>query len=139
MKPNSWTEREPTQNYLFWILFILNFPRIFKWTFYKRVQTTKSNFVRGKFLKIRISINLLLDHVRSHKKIWARSVQPFWRLLDTNKQTDIQAKYLQGVPKKQGNSVTNWISSLLWISTVIPNFKSHNIIMSLFYEKGKIL
>ena len=24
------------------------------------------------------------------QKIWARSVQPFWRLLDTNKQTDTQ-------------------------------------------------
>ena len=34
-----------------------------------------------------------------------------------------------GCPKKHGNSVTNWISSLLWISIVIPNFKSHNIIM----------
>jgi len=33
-------------------------------------------------------------------------------------------------PKKHGNSVTNWISSLLWISIVTPNFKSHNIIMS---------
>ena len=32
--------------------------------------------------------------------------------------------------KKHGNSVTNSISSLLWISIVIPNFKSHNIIMS---------
>ena len=28
----------------------------------------------------------------SHK-IWARSVQPFWRLLDTIEQTDRQAKY----------------------------------------------
>ena len=35
-----------------------------------------------------------------------------------------------GCPKKQGNSMTNSISSLLWISIVIPNFKSHNIIMS---------
>ena len=35
-----------------------------------------------------------------------------------------------GCPKKHGNSVTNWKSSLLWISIVIPNFKSHNIIMS---------
>ena len=32
-------------------------------------------------------------------------------------------------PKKHGNSVTNWISSLLGISIVKPNFKSHNIIM----------
>ena len=38
--------------------------------------------------------------------------------------------YATGCPKKHGNSVTNSISSLLWISTVIPNFKSHNIIMS---------
>jgi len=35
-----------------------------------------------------------------------------------------------GCPKKHGNSVTNSISSLLLISIVIPNFKSHNIIMS---------
>ena len=35
-----------------------------------------------------------------------------------------------GCLKKHGNSVTNSISSLLWISIVIPNFKSHNIIMS---------
>ena len=26
--------------------------------------------------------------------------------------------------------MTNWISSLLFISIVIPNFKTHNIIMS---------
>ena len=30
--------------------------------------------------------------------------------------------------KKHGNSVMNSISSLLWISIVIPNFKSHNIV-----------
>ena len=28
-----------------------------------------------------------------------------------------------GCPNKHGNSVTNWISSLLWISIVIPDFK----------------
>ena len=38
--------------------------------------------------------------------------------------------FIQGVPKKHGNSVTNSISSLLWISIVIPNFNSDNIIMS---------
>ena len=32
--------------------------------------------------------------------------------------------------KKLGNSVTNSISYLLRISIVMPNFKSHNIIMS---------
>ena len=35
-----------------------------------------------------------------------------------------------GCPKKHENSETNSISSLLWISIVIPNFKSLNIIMS---------
>ena len=35
-----------------------------------------------------------------------------------------------GCPNKHGNSVTNSISSLLWISIVIPDFKSHIIIMS---------
>ena len=34
------------------------------------------------------------------------------------------------VSQKHGNAVTNSISSLLWMSIVIPNFKSHNIIMS---------
>ena len=33
-----------------------------------------------------------------------------------------------GCPNKHGNSVTN--SILLWMSNVMPNFKSHNIIMS---------
>ena len=34
--------------------------------------------------------------------------------------------------------MTNWISSLLWIGNVIPNFKSHNIIMSarIYFMKG---
>ena len=36
---------------------------------------------------------------------------------------------LYRVSQKHGNSVTNWISSLLWTSIVIPNFKSHNIFM----------
>ena len=35
-----------------------------------------------------------------------------------------------GCPNKHGNSVTNSISSLIWISFVIPDIKSHNIIMS---------
>ena len=34
------------------------------------------------------------------------------------------------VSQKNGNSVKNWKSSLLWISIVIPNFKCHTIIMS---------
>ena len=41
-----------------------------------------------------------------------------------------QINYTTGCPKKHGNSLTNSISSFLRISIVIPNFKSHNIIMS---------
>ena len=45
----------------------------------------------------------------------------------TNKQTVKQRLQLYtGCPNTHGNSVTNSISSLLWISIVIPNFKSHN-------------
>ena len=40
------------------------------------------------------------------------------------------ASILYRVPKKHRNSVTNSISPLLWISILIPNFKSHNIILS---------
>ena len=45
----------------------------------------ESNFVGGKFkFKFLSSINLPWGHVRSDPyKIWARSVQPFWRLLKT--------------------------------------------------------
>ena len=48
----------------------------------------------------------------------------FWLLLFWMDKIDT------GCPKKHGNSVTNSISSLSWISIVIPNFKIHNIIMS---------
>ena len=44
--------------------------------------------------------------------------------------TNIFLQFDTGCPIKHGNSVTNSISSLLWISIVIPNSKSHNIIMS---------
>ena len=45
----------------------------------------ESNFVGGKFKsKFLSSINLPWGHERSDPhKIWARSVQPFWRLLET--------------------------------------------------------
>jgi len=35
-----------------------------------------------------------LESLDVPQKIWARSVQPFWRLLDTNKQTDRQTKFI---------------------------------------------
>ena len=51
------------------------------------------------------------------RKLWKRR-RHYSNTLDT------------GCPNKHGNSVPNSISSLLWISIVIPNFKSHNITMS---------
>ena len=42
----------------------------------------------------------------------------------------LKFRYNTTCPNKHGNSVTNSISSLLWISIVIPNFKSHNSILS---------
>ena len=43
-------------------------------------------------------------------KIWAQSVQPFWRLLDTNdRQTPRQAKYIY---KYRNNSLSNLYKSL---------------------------
>ena len=44
--------------------------------------------------------------------------------------TILSEKYDSGCPIKHGNSVTNLISVFLWISIVIPNFKSHIITMS---------
>ena len=48
----------------------------------------KSNFVRGKFLKS--YINLPWGYARSHKKY---GPYQFYRLLETNKHPDRQAKY----------------------------------------------
>ena len=57
--------------------------------FYKQnfMDFQNSNFVIGKFLKIRSSINLSWGHARSHKKNVCSSVQPCWRFMDTNRQT----------------------------------------------------
>ena len=56
----------------------------------------------SKFFKIKklLSTKILIIHKPSlgsldaPQKIWARSVQPFWRLLDTNRQTDRHAKFI---------------------------------------------
>ena len=136
---------------------ILENERNFSWTMVSKVFD-KSNFVEAKFVYFKrppfCSGKILVSY---HKK-WTWPVQPFWRLSDINQTNSIPGPfclkcwlvntvehgkilwpckagftsymYIQGVPKKHGNSVTNSISSLLWISIVIPNFKSHNIIMS---------
>ena len=53
--------------------------------------------------------------------------QPLYSILET---TVHKMFGMYRVSQRHGNSVTNSISSLLWISIVILNFKSHNIIMS---------
>ena len=63
--------------------------------FFAHVQ----NFTKWKLKNTFIFLNF--DHFHKPSmgsrevlhKIWARSVQPFWRLLDTNKQTDTQSKF----------------------------------------------
>ena len=62
-----------------------------------------------------VSVLFASELIDSFSQLWST-------MLFTHKYT--------GCPKKHGNSVTNSISSLFWISIVIPNFKSHNIIMS---------
>ena len=46
--------------------------------------------------------------------------------------------FLYRVSQKHGNSGTNWLTSLLWVSIVIPNFKSHNIFMSAIYFMERV-
>ena len=50
-------------------------------------------FVGNNLLKFWLSIKPSLGLCEVPQKIWARSVQPFWRLFDTNKQTDKQSIY----------------------------------------------
>ena len=55
----------------------------------------KSNFVRGKFLKIRAFINFPWGHARSHKKFGPERFSRFdiyW--IKTNKKADRQANYI---------------------------------------------
>ena len=63
-----------------------------------------------------------LDSLDVPQKIWARSVQPFWRLLDTNIQTPRQAKfiyrfidhfYFKAVSVKQKKGIKNQMKMML--------------------------
>ena len=51
---------------------------------------TKIKNFGGNFLKFWALINLPRSHVRSHTKFGPQTIQLFWRLLHTNKQTDTQ-------------------------------------------------
>ena len=61
-----------------------------------------------------------------HDIIWLYLTYAWQR---TKEVSSLLPHHYTGCPKKHGNSVTNLISSLILISIVIPNFKSHNIIM----------
>ena len=60
--------------------------------FKKKLQKIK-NF-KTQIFKILIIHKPSLGSREFSQKIWARSVQPFWRLLDTNKQTDKPNLYI---------------------------------------------
>ncbi len=64
------------------VLFVCIVQQNQKQTFVDFQNLQKSNFVRSKFSEIRTSIDLPWGHSRSHKNIWARSVQLFRRLLN---------------------------------------------------------
>jgi len=55
------------------------------------------------------------------QKIWARSVQPFWRLLDTNKQTDTQTDKPNLYIDIYHNQSNKWNKNLLLSFTKILN------------------
>ena len=71
---------------------------------------------------------IFLDHESLKLRLWAHAEKVEHKTF-SNLPMVYHLSYL-GCPKKHGNSVTNSISSLLWISIAIPNFKSHNSIMS---------
>ena len=90
---------------LYWAFRALRAHLLFKlWTFslcvHFKTKTKKSSRISWKnfgdfeiFFENRI---LFADFIKKivdfqNLKIWARSVQPFWRLLDTNKQTNKQS------------------------------------------------
>ena len=102
----------------------------------KILQIFKKNFrdfqkFKTQIFKISIIHKPSLGSQDVPQKIWARSVQPFWRLLDTNKQTDRQAKFIcrrkQFKAKKLRNSKTTFKQSYMLFSVVIPvGFKLSN-------------
>ena len=81
---------------------------------YKRVKIHQANLLC--MMNFKINISRTIAH--QQRRIQGGGSEP------------IAPSPIYRVSQKHGNSVTNWISSLLWISIVIPNFKSHNIIMS---------
>ena len=62
--------------------------------FFTKLKTFKTHF-----FKIFIIHKPSLGSRYVPQKIWARSVQPFERLLDTNKQTDKPNLYIEGLNK----------------------------------------
>ena len=58
------------------------------------------------------AVNFLWGHISNNKKFWARSVQQFWRLLDTNRKTNSQAKYVYTKEKMLDSLITNWATKI---------------------------
>ena len=72
---------------------------------FSKVYKNKNRF-KHKFFLFRTFIFLPAGVTQgSTKKIWARSVQPFWRLLDTNKQTNRQTN-------RQAKFIYRFVSSV---------------------------
>ena len=89
-----------------------------KWTILKRMKKVYIWYSIFQFFPY---------HQKSFWKLYTLGKSSFFLFWGVFKWNNVETT---GCPKKHGNSVTNLISSWLWISIVIPNFKSHNVIMS---------
>ena len=92
--------------------------------------------ILGKMMRIsRFDNYLFLTDIFLYREVSTRAGRRSWWTIENerNNQKEFhcsEKKEHTECPNKLRNSVTNWISSLLWISIVISNFKSHNISMS---------
>ena len=73
-----------------------------------------------------ISVKVLNSDMSFYHLGWCKSASHISRETTIENNQTLHTR----CPNKHGNSVTNSISSLLCISIVIPDFKSHNIIIS---------
>ena len=99
----------------------------------KQKQKSSSKFNANRILLCGKVFEILIIQKPSHgsyevpHKIWAQSVQPFWRLLDTNKQkdkqTDRQAKFIYILEN-------HWFSEYFFVN--IKTMKSYIFFLSIF-------
>ena len=102
-------------------------------TYQRRTPTRKIVFVIILYLMLHICIKCIIASVSLHSCV-IRAKQILKKVcLQISLYSRVIAaemSLVQDVPKNMGIQWRIWKSSLLWISIVIPNFKSHNIIMS---------